>query len=130
MRGRRAFGYCHTPAVSLSEDVLHRIAGERIFRRGEEYVRYVHGLHVDGTTARGSIQAKRTYAVDLDWTDPEPHGSCTCPHFADGHFGKHPPGLAAVDAQDGAAVPSDAVEAYLEQLDAADLRELVRAGGP
>jgi uncharacterized Zn finger protein len=27
--------------------------------------------------------------VELDWSGPQPDGSCTCPHAADGHFCKH-----------------------------------------
>lgn len=114
--------------MSLSEDVLQQLAGDRIFQRGEDYVRYVHGLHVVGTSARGSIQAKRIYAVRLDWSGPEPRGSCTCPHFADGHFCKHlvALGLAAIDATDAAAVPSEVIDAYLDRLDEPALRDLVR----
>lgn len=50
--------------MALSEDVLQQLAGDRIFLRGEDHVRYVHGLHVVGNSA----QAKRTYAVRLNWS--------------------------------------------------------------
>ena len=55
----------HNRPVALSEDALRALAGERIFVRGEDYVRYVHGLHVSGTTARAAIQARRVYQVEL-----------------------------------------------------------------
>jgi hypothetical protein len=43
-------------------------------------------MDVLGTVA--SIQAKRVYSVELDWSGPLPDGSCTCRHHADGNFCK------------------------------------------
>lgn len=56
----------HNRHVELSEDLLRARAGEQVFSRGENYVRCVHGLQVTDTGARGSVQARRVYRVELD----------------------------------------------------------------
>ncbi len=110
----------------LTEDVLLARAGERVFARGEDYVRYVRGLHVSGTRARAGIQARRVYQVELEWSE-DLIGSCTCPHYAGGAFCKHlvAVGLAALD--EVAEPLPDEIDAQLGQLDAPALRRLVRA---
>ena len=115
--------------MALEERQLLALAGETGFARGEEYVRYVHGLRVDGSHARASIQARNVYLVELAWSGKDLQGSCTCPHHARGFFCKHQValGLAVLDrAADRHASPEAApVSAYLAGLDAAALRELV-----
>jgi hypothetical protein len=54
--------------MSLSETALLTAAGDRVYRRGEDYVRYVRGLR---------IAAEKAY------------GYCTWPHHSDGNFCKH-----------------------------------------
>lgn len=54
--------------MSLSETALLAAAGDRIYGRGEEYVRYVRGLRIAVDKAYASVQAKRVYAVELDWS--------------------------------------------------------------
>lgn len=86
--------------TSLTARQLFAEAGDLVFARGEDYVRYVRGLRVTGERAVASIQAKNVYAVELDWSRRRVDGSCTCPHHADGNFCKHlvAVGLAAIDA--------------------------------
>jgi uncharacterized Zn finger protein len=127
-----------TSPIGLTEAALLRAAGGTSFDRGQDYVGYVHGLRVDGSTATASIQAKRVYLVDLDWSDDTPTGRCTCPHHVKGNFCKHlvAVGLVVLDASgaqedapsDLAANAADAtepLEEYLATLDAAELRTLV-----
>lgn len=124
-----------TSPIGLTEAALLRAAGGTSFDRGQDYVRYVHGLRVDGSTATASIQAKRVYLVDLDWSGDTPTGRCTCPHHVKGNFCKHlvAVGLAVLDAsgahEDASSDPeADAtgpLEEYLATLDAAELRTLV-----
>jgi len=116
---------------NLTEGRLLEAAGDVIFGRGEDYVRYVHGLRVAGTRAQASIQAKNVYVVELDWGSGELGADCTCPHFDKGFFCKHlvALGLAVIDQ----ALPISPVESpdgvnlrdLVETLEASDLRDLV-----
>ena len=102
--------------------------------RGAEYVRYVRGLRVVGSTALATIQAKRVYLVELDWPDGVLTGRCTCPHAARGAFCKHQVavGLCVVDrapapgpvAELGAEPSTD--EALLDGLSPEELRSILR----
>lgn len=126
----------HRPVSSgnpLSEAALQAAAGQTSFVRGEDYVRYVHGLRTTESTAHASIQARNVYLVDLDWSGRRLSGQCTCPHHARGNFCKHlvAVGLAAIDAVEGlpagsARVEDDHLAVYLQSLDAQALRAVVR----
>lgn len=109
-----------TTSVALLE-----VAGDRSYARGEDYVRYVRGLRITAQKANASVQAKRVYAVELDWSGPQPDGFCTCPHAGDGHFCKHlvAVGLAVIDS--GAVADAARVEATVQAMDIDELRELV-----
>ena len=119
----------HHVGMPLSEMALLKVAGDRGYARGEDYVRYVRGLRVTAGEAYASVQAKRVYTVELDWSGPQPDGSCTCPHAADGHFCKHlvAVGLAVIDsgAIDDASRAASALEATVQAMDVDELRELV-----
>lgn len=119
--------------MGLSEDSLLEAAGDVVYRRGDDYVRYVRGLRTTEHKAHASIQAKKVYTVELDWSDRLPDGSCTCPHNADGNFCKHlvATGLAAIDSGrvavdttvSGTADP--ALQAAVQAMDVDELRDLV-----
>jgi hypothetical protein len=119
--------------VGLSETTLLKAAGELVYARGEDYVRYVRGLRTTGYKAYASIQAKKVYTVELDWSGPLPNGSCTCPHNGDGNFCKHlvATGLAAIDSGrvtvDGTAshTAEAAMRAAVQRMDVGELRDLV-----
>ncbi|MDV3130177.1 hypothetical protein M1247_35105 [Mycobacterium sp. 21AC1] len=116
--------------MPLSETTLLHAAGDVVYARGEDYVRYVAGLRTTEFKAYASIQAKRVYTVELDWSGPLPDGSCTCPHHADGNFCKHlvAVGLAAIDSGRVAVDDADnstAVEAVVQSMDVEELRALV-----
>lgn len=85
------------------------MAGDRVYGRGEDYLRYVRGLRITADRACASVQAKQVYSVELDWSGPQPDGFCTCPHAADGHFCKRPVavGLAVIDSGAGIDRASD-----------------------
>ena len=127
----RRFG--HHSHVPLSETSLLNVAGDVIFTRGEDYVRYVRGLRITNSKAYASIQAKRVYQVELDWSGRLPDGVCTCPHNADGNFCKHlvAVGLAAIDSgrvavDDRAEAAADAtLEAVVQAMNVDELRKLV-----
>jgi uncharacterized Zn finger protein len=115
--------------MSLSERALQKEAGDRSFARGEDYVRYVRGLRITAEKASASVQAKRLYTVDLDWSGPQPDGSCTCAHYADGNFCKHlvAVGLAVIDsgAIDDFTQAASTLEVTVQAMDVDELRELV-----
>lgn len=119
--------------MPLSETTLLQAAGDLVYARGEDYVRYVAGLRTTEFKAYASIQAKRVYTVELDWSGPLPDGYCTCPHHADGNFCKHlvAVGLAAIDTgrvavDDPTGSTADAaLEAAVQAMDIDELRDLV-----
>ncbi len=115
--------------MPLSERSLLEAAGDRSFTRGEDYVRYVRGLRITEEKAYASVQAKRVYTVELDWSGPQPDGSCTCPHYAEGNFCKHlvAVGLAVIDsgAIDDVTQAASTLEATVQAMDIYELRELV-----
>lgn len=120
--------------MPLSETTLLQAAGDISYARGEGYVRYVAGLRITDFKAYASIQAKRVYTVELDWSGPLPDGLCTCPHHADGNFCKHlvAVGLAAIDtgrvAVDDTSGNADAaLEAAVRAMEADELRDLIMA---
>ncbi len=119
--------------MPLSETTLLNAAGELVYARGEDYVRYVRGLRITDVKAYASIQGKRVYTVELDWSGPLPDGFCTCAHHADGNFCKHlvAIGLAVIDSgrvavddsTDGSA--ERALESVVQAMTVDELRELV-----
>lgn len=115
--------------MSLSETALLTAAGDRVYGRGEDYVRYVRGLRITADKACASVQAKQVYSVEIDWSGPQPDGFCTCPHAADGHFCKHlvAVGLAVIDsgAVADATRLASTLEATVQAMDVDELRELV-----
>jgi len=119
----------HHVGMPLSESALLKVAGDRSYGRGEDYVRHVRGLRIAAEKAYASVQAKQVYTVELDWSGPQPDGFCTCPHAADGHFCKHlvAVGLAAIDsgAVDDAARVASPLEVTVQAMDVDELRELV-----
>ncbi len=119
----------HHDQVPLSETTLRKAAGDLIYARGEDYVRYVRGLRTTAPRPTRRSRLKKVYTVELDWSGPSLIGSCTCPHHADGNFCKHlvATGLAAIDTGrilvDETA--SSTVEAAVQAMDVGELRELV-----
>lgn len=117
--------------MPLSESNLLQAAGDLIYARGEDYVRYVRGLRTTEFKAYASIQGKRVYTVELDWSDRLLDGFCTCPHHADGNFCKHlvAVGLAAIDSGrvtvDDASTTDNALHTVVQAMDVDQLRDLV-----
>jgi uncharacterized Zn finger protein len=102
---------------------LHEAAGNKVFKRGEDY-------HADGsvdilTFSNSRVTAQVTgtqpYFVDLACNKGELSGSCSCPAYGDHGFCKHmvATGLAANDhvPDAGAADSPDTIETVLRSLD-------------
>ncbi|KAA0024216.1 SWIM zinc finger family protein [Antrihabitans cavernicola] len=116
----------------ITEAALLRAAGASRFARGEDYVQYVHRLRILGESASASIQAKRVYLVELEWSSARLAGSCTCPDDVPGGFCKHvvAVGLAVLDASPSlASQPAEPSESplapYLDGMSEVELRTLV-----
>lgn len=125
--------------MKLDEATLEAAATGASFPRGEDYVRYVRGLHVQDTRATATIQARNVYLVDLDWSGGRLVGSCTCPHHARGAFCKHlvAVGLAALgrvglvmpapSGRDGELGGADPVTEAVGGLSEDEVREILVA---
>lgn len=115
-------------ASGLSEQGLLAQAGETIFGRGEEYVRYVHGLVVRDQRATASIQARNVYVVELDWSGRELAGSCSCPFNSGGEFCKHlvAVGLAVIDAAGSEGPVTSELDRHVDAMSEDELRAFVR----
>ena len=133
-RTLRTRGWHHRRVAGdvLSEGGLRAAAGSTSFVRGEDYVRYVHGLRVTDSGAAASIQARNVYLVDLQWSSTSLTGHCTCPHHASGNFCKHlvALGLAVLDSRGrrqahAGGSGETAGPDPLEQMDAPALRQLI-----
>lgn len=125
----------HHVDISLSETALLTAAGDRVYGRGEDYVRYVRGLRIATEKAYASVQAKQVYTVELDWSGLLPDGYCTCPHHSDGNFCKHlvAVGLATIysgKVDDKAAdTAASGLEATVQAMGIDELRDLVLTRG-
>lgn len=89
----------------------------------------MRGLRITVGKASASVQAKRVYTVELDWSGPRPDGVCTCPHADDGHFCKHlvAVGLAVIGSGtlDHATGAASTRGATVHAMGVDELRELV-----
>ena len=121
----------HHGDMSLSETALLTAAGDRVYGRGEDYVRYVRGLRITADKAYASVQAKQVYTVELDWSGRLPDGYCSCPHHSDGNFCKHlvAVGLATIDSGKVDDVTADTaasgLQATVHAMGIDELRDLV-----
>lgn len=66
------------------------LAEPHIVERGEDLVGYVHmrTLDLPQRIVTALVKGTSLYQVRLDTEQPE-ESTCTCPHFADGHYCKH-----------------------------------------
>lgn len=130
--------------IWFTEADVEAVSGTTSFVRGEDYVRYVHGLQVKPSQALASIQAKRVYRVELEWSNGALGGWCSCPHHESGNFCKHlvAVALAVLDSSQldssllrggssdlgGSAAPgdSDPLDAFVAGLGEGALVDLVR----
>lgn len=79
-------------AVGFTAEALLELAGEKCFRRGEEYLHQdaVSRLRVQEGELRALVQGTRRYRVRLGvGADGGLEGHCTCPYARDGFFCKH-----------------------------------------
>jgi uncharacterized Zn finger protein len=126
-------------ALAFTEDDLLQAAGPKSFERGLGYVACVEDLELDGAEVNAVVTGSFEYDVTLRRERGRLTGECSCPWSQEGNFCKHcvAVGLAVLGApgageRDGGgtgpspAAPPD-LDAWLEGLEAAELREELRA---
>ncbi|MGH2990484.1 MAG: DUF6880 family protein [Solirubrobacterales bacterium] len=121
-------------ARQLSERQLRRLAGERSFERGAEYLaagRVTRRIR-SGERVEASVQGTRPYRVELWVSDGQLVSSCTCPMGEGGMFCKHcvAVGLASLEPDEAGdpgttRVTLDAVRDHLNSLPGEELVELL-----
>jgi uncharacterized Zn finger protein len=117
----------------LSRDLLHDLAGERSFARGEAYFEdeRVRGLVEFAAALAATVEGTEDYRVKL-WADGDSLGyACDCPYADEGNFCKHcvAVGLAWLSEKqhgDGSGVIRlDDVSAFLSGQDKSRLVEMI-----
>lgn len=117
----------------LDRNRLIELAGERAFRRGEEYFswRRVRGLAVDGVVVSAFVDGARSYRVRLQREGGQIGHECNCPEGMAGRFCKHcvAVGLDWLETErlGGLAAVADGADlrAYLAGLTVEQMTELV-----
>jgi uncharacterized Zn finger protein len=94
----------------ITPAMLHDLAGDVAFRRGEAYFAAgaVGRLRVVEDKISAKVEGTETYRVELWGADGELAADCSCPRAGDGYFCKHcvAVGLAWLDAQAAASPPA------------------------
>lgn len=123
-------------AAGFTAAALLETAGEKSYRRGEEYVDHVSRLQSHNGELSALVQGGRRYRARLTCDPDGLRGDCTCPYAAEGFFCKHlvAVGLAKLegvgtgvgDAADGLGVDVDEVlYRHLAALKREELIDLV-----
>lgn len=110
------------PGTSLDLAAAKRLAGERVFARGESYYRqgYVDLVGVEEGRAVARVLGSEVYAVEITVRARGFQGNCTCPAFADTGLCKHmiAVALAVNDLdRDGRAVATSRLAAIRQRLE-------------
>jgi uncharacterized Zn finger protein len=117
-------------AVGFTAEALLEVAGEKCFRRGEEYLHgdAVSRLRVQEGELRALVQGTSRYRVRLGvGEDGGLEGHCTCPYARDGFFCKHAVavGLAKLKGVgDGVGGQDDGADGT-DGMDGADIDEVL-----
>lgn len=118
----------------LSERHLRRLAGERSFERGADYLAAgrVTRLSRSGESAKATVQGAHPYRVELWVADGELAFACTCPMGQSGALCKHcvavglaPPGSGEPGDRAATGTSLDDVRSHLASLPGEELVELV-----
>ena len=118
----------------LSERHLRRLAGERSFERGADYLASgrVTPLTRSDERVEASVQGTHRYRVELWVSDGELSASCTCPMGESGAFCKHcvavglaPLGPDEAGDREGTRISLDDVRSHLASLPGEELVELL-----
>lgn len=76
--------------ITLTDAGLLAAAGERVYRRGPDYLPRVEGLRVRGRNITAAVRGTREYQVLLTVEQSGAvRGECSCPYSREGHFCKH-----------------------------------------
>lgn len=117
-----------SPAFTKAD--IKRVAGDRSFARGSEYLDSVDQLEIGSAEITARVLGNSEYRVSLAFGDEGLTGHCTCPYGRDGFFCKHcvAVALSVLEMGDDVArhiettlAGRQALESWLESLSREDL---------
>ncbi len=118
-----------TLATLLDQQSLRRMAGDRSFERGENYLTdgQVGSLVADDDKITAKVMGTRSYRVKL-WNDHGDLGySCSCPVGADGAFCKHCVAVGLAVLEKGGPAKGEAEKVRKPSLTIHDVRKYLNA---
>ncbi len=116
-----------TPAKPrFDPDTLRRLAGEKVFARGQTYLDQVQILSIEPSRVLAQVAGTEDYRIVLTGGGKQIGGECSCPAFTDFGFCKHmvATGLAANQADAGTGALAR-VRAHLKQRGTNALVEMI-----
>ena len=115
---------------AFTEADIKRVAGDKSFERGLDYLDAVEDLEIDGAEITASVYGNTEYRVCLAFGDELLTGDCTCPYGREGFFCKHCVAVAMCVLKMGDDLPRQmeamqagrqALESWLESLSKQEL---------
>jgi uncharacterized Zn finger protein len=115
---------------AFTEADIKRVAGDRSFERGLDYLHAVEDLEIGGAEITASVYGNSEYRVCLAFGDERLTGGCTCPYGQEGFFCKHCVAVAMCVLKMGDDLPRQmeamragrqALESWLESLSKQEL---------
>ncbi len=89
-------GLCYRYSIARMSDLpgfteadLRRLAGNRSFKRGVDYLDLVTDLDVAANEITATVRGSYDYAVLLETDSGRLSGDCSCPYGQEGNFCKH-----------------------------------------
>jgi uncharacterized Zn finger protein len=80
---------CMASRPTFTEADIKRVAGDKSFERGLDYLDAVEDLEIGGAEITASVYGNTEYRVCLAFGDERLTGDCTCPYGREGFFCKH-----------------------------------------
>ncbi|MDX8456463.1 SWIM zinc finger family protein [Mesorhizobium sp. VK9D] len=105
---------------------LRKLAGEKVFARGEAYHLngHVEILSIDNWRVLAQVAGSEEYRTEVTGRDFEIAGSCSCPAFGDTGFCKHMVAVALAGNVEAAGTGAEAI-GVLDRI-----RQYLRSKGP
>jgi uncharacterized Zn finger protein len=121
---------CMAQSPAFTEADIKRVAGDKSFERGLDYLHAVEDLEIGGAEITASVYGNSEYRVCLAFGDERLTGDCTCPYGREGFFCKHCVAVAMCVLKMGDDLPRQmdamragrqALESWLESLSKQEL---------
>jgi uncharacterized Zn finger protein len=117
--------------LAFTEADIKRVAGDKSFERGLDYLHAVADLEIAGAEITASVYGNTEYRVCLAFGDERLTGDCTCPYGREGFFCKHCVAVAMCVLKMGDELPRhmaatqagrQGLESWLDSLSKQELR--------